>query len=112
MGAQHPRAGRVEGHHPHRAHATPDQQPDTLTHLLGGLVREGDREDLVRLRGAGREQIRDPVGQDPGLARPGTGEDQERPAGVGDRVTLGLVQPLQEGVKIARRLRHRLLGQR
>ena len=48
LGAQHPRARRVEGHHPHRPRRVADQQLDALAHLLRGLVREGDREDLAR----------------------------------------------------------------
>ena len=50
VGAQHPRAGGVEGHHPHRARRAADEQLDALAHLLRGLVGERDREDLVRAR--------------------------------------------------------------
>ena len=50
VGAQHPRAGGVEGHHPHRAGGAADEQLDALAHLLRGLVGEGDRQDLVRAR--------------------------------------------------------------
>ena len=92
VGSEHPRAGRVEGHHPHRAHAPPDQQLGAVAHLAGRLVGERDREDLARLDRAGRDQVGDPVGQHPRLARAGAGEDQQRPVAVGDGLALGLVQ--------------------
>ena len=80
IGAQHPRAGGVERHQPHRPRARADEQLDALAHLLRGLVRERDREDLARARLAGREQVGDPVRQHARLARAGAGEDQQRPA--------------------------------
>ena len=46
--------------------------------------------------GAGGEQVGDPVGQDPGLARAGAGEDQQRPLAVLDRLALGRVEPRQQ----------------
>ena len=98
VGAEHPGAGRVEGHHPHRAGGAADQQLDPLAHLLRRLVGERDRQDLVRPRLAGAEQVGDPVGEHAGLARAGAGQDQQRPLAVRDGVALGLVQTLQEGV--------------
>ena len=98
VGAQHPRAGRVERHHPHRAGRAADQQLDPLAHLLGGLVGEGDREDLVGPRLAGPQQVGDPVREHAGLARAGAREDQQRPLAVRHRVALGLVQALEESV--------------
>jgi hypothetical protein len=62
------RAGRVERHHPHRTRARPDQQLYPLAHLLGGLVRERDGEDLARSRLAGPDQVRDPVREHARLA--------------------------------------------
>jgi hypothetical protein len=98
VGAQHPRAGGVERHDPHRAGRAADEQLDPLAHLLRGLVGERDREDLVRARLAGPHQVGDPVGQHARLARPGAGQDQERPLAVRHRVALGLVEAFQERV--------------
>jgi hypothetical protein len=36
----------VEGHHPHELRHASDELLNALAHLLRGLVREGDREDL------------------------------------------------------------------
>ncbi len=119
VGAQHPGAGRVEGRHPHRAHRATDQLGDPLAHLGRRLVGEGDRQDLPRAGGAGGEQVGDPVGQDPGLARAGAGQHQQRPFAVLDRLALRRVEARQQaldavgaglGRRRARDLR-RLLGQ-
>ena len=91
-------AGGVEGHHPHPLLDPADQLGDALAHLLRGLVGEGDREDLVRARLAGGEQVGDPVGQHPRLARPGAREHEQRPLAVGDGLALGRVQPLGEAL--------------
>ena len=96
VGAQHPHAGRVEGHHPHRAGGAADQQLDALAHLLGGLVGEGDREDLVRAGLARAQQVGDPVREHAGLARAGAREDQQRAVAVDDRLALRLVEALEE----------------
>ena len=93
---QHPGAGGVERHHPHRAHRAADEQLDPLAHLLRGLVGEGDREDLVRTGEAGADQPRDPVGEHARLARAGAGQDQQRALAVGHRVALGRVQPFEQ----------------
>ena len=96
VGAQDARAGRVEGHHPHRPGAVAHERLDALAHLLRGLVGEGDREDLARPRLAGPDQVRDPVGEHAGLARARAGEDQQRPLAVQHGLALGLVQPLEQ----------------
>jgi hypothetical protein len=52
---------------------------DPLAHLGGGLVGEGDREDLTRAAPLARpEQVGDALGQHPGLARAGAGDDEQR----------------------------------
>ncbi len=61
VGAQDPRARRVEGHHPHRAGLRPHQLPHALAHLGRGLVGEGDREDLAGACLPGADQIGDPA---------------------------------------------------
>ncbi len=96
VGAQHPGAGRVEGRHPHRPGRAADQRLDPLAHLLGGFVGEGDREDLARPGGAGRQQVGDPVGEHAGLAGAGAGQHQQRPLAVAHRLALRLVQLRQQ----------------
>ena len=99
VGAEHPRAGRVEGHHPHRPGAIADKLLDPLAHLLRGLVREGDGQDLARPRLPRAHEMGDPVGEHAGLARPRSGQDQQGAISVQDGVALGLVQPLQQGIR-------------
>ena len=80
--AQQARRDRVERPDPEAA-ATPERAaelPDALAQLAGRLVGEGDREDAARI-GARRDQPRQPVGDDPRLARAGAGDDQQRAAG-------------------------------
>ena len=99
--AQDAHAGRVEGRHPHRARSRADELDDALAHLARGLVRERDREDLAGARVAGREQVGDAPGEDPGLPRPGAGHDEQRAAAVLDgRTLLGVevVDERREGV--------------
>ena len=61
---------RVEGAEPAQAFGgRADLGGDPLPHLLGGLVGEGDGEDLPRLRPAGGEKVRKARGQHAGLAR-------------------------------------------
>ena len=73
-------ADRVEGadgHAPHRALAAqPLLKP--LTHLGGGLIRERDRGDLVRLDPARFDQVRDARDQGFGFASARPGDDRNR----------------------------------
>ena len=82
----------MEGGHPHRPHRAADQVADPLAHLRRRLVGEGDREDLAGAGLPGRQQVGDPVGEDAGLAGAGAGEDEQRPAGVLDRLALRRVE--------------------
>jgi hypothetical protein len=43
------------------------------------------------------DQIRDPMGERPGLARAGAGHDQDRTLGVQDRLGLHGIQGIDEG---------------
>ena len=43
-----------------------------------------------------RDEVGDAVGEDPGLARPGAGHDEQRPVVVGDRLGLLRVEPGQQ----------------
>ena len=69
------------------ARMTERRQP--LDHLAGRLVREGDDEDPTRVDDPRGDGVRDPMADDPGLARPGAGVDDEWPAG--DPHGVGLV---------------------
>ena len=51
---------------------------DALGHLLGGLVGEGDGEDLVGGNAALFDEVGDAMGDDPGLAGAGAGEQEDR----------------------------------
>ena len=97
VGAQHARAGGVERHHPHRARGPADQQLDAVAHLLRGLVRERDGEDLVRTRLTRAQQVRDPVGEHAGLAGARSGQDQQRPGARRDGVALRRIRAPPEG---------------
>ena len=96
LGAKDARAGGMERHQPHPARVMAEQPPHAAAHLLCGLVREGDRQDLVRLRLIGVDQERDPVREHPRLAAAGTGQDQQRALAVRDRLALGLVEGLEQ----------------
>jgi hypothetical protein len=92
----------MEGHHPHPARDPTHQSLDPLAHLVGGLVRERDREDLPGLYASGGDQPRDAVGQDACLPGAGAGEHEQRTVAVCDRLALGRVQ-LGEQALLGRR---------
>ena len=70
LAAEDAAARGVEGEDPERPAPVRAEQPlQALRHLAGRLVREGDREDLVRLRADGVDQVRDAVGEDARLRR-------------------------------------------
>ena len=96
LGAQDPRAGGVERHHPHRARGVAEQQLDALAHLLCGLVRERDREDLAGSRLAGVDEVGDPVREHPRLARSGAGEHEQRTFAVRDGLPLRRVESFEQ----------------
>jgi hypothetical protein len=90
----------VEGHHPHTPRDATDQGSDPIAHLVGRLVREGDRQDLIRVCPPGRQQPGDPVRQGTGLARSRPGEDQQRPLVEGDRLALRAVQAREQALDL------------
>ena len=100
LGAQDPRACCVEGHQPHPARRATQQPADALAHLLGGLVREGDRQDLVGLGLVGVDQVRHAVRQHARLPTARAREDQQRPLAMRDRLSLGLVEPFQQLLQV------------
>ena len=61
---------------------------DPLPHLAGGLVGEGDGQDVVRLD-ALLQQVGDAAGDDAGLAAAGPGQDEQRSFEVRDGLALG-----------------------
>ena len=73
-----------------------EQRLDARPHLFGRLVGERDREDFVRLRVAVADEIGDAAGDDAGLARPGAGEDQQRPLDMKNRFALFGIERLEE----------------
>ncbi len=90
-------------------HARPEQVDDALPHLRGGLVGERERQDLPRRDPAG-DQVGHPPGDDAGLARTGTGEDEQGALGVLDGLGLGLGEPGEDVVHVQPAGRVRLDG--
>ena len=90
--AQDPRAERMEraGHHVPAALA--DEADDPLAQLGGGPVGERDGEDPPGRHVLDADQVGDPVGQHPGLAGPGPGQDEQRSVRGRDRPRLLRVQ--------------------
>ena len=70
VAAQHAGAQRVERAACDVPAALADEPDDPLAQLGRGPVREGDREDPPRRDALDADEVCDPVGQDPGLARP------------------------------------------
>ena len=93
VAAQDAHARRVERRHPHLLGHRADERRHPVLHLVGGLVGEGDGEDLERADALVADQVGDAVGEHPGLARPGAGHDEQRALGVGDGLGLDGVQP-------------------
>ena len=92
LAAQHPAAGGVEGEDPDRPRRLPEHPLEPLAHLPRRLVRERDREDLVRLHAARADEVRDAIGEDARLPGAGAGDDEERPLGRENGLALGLVE--------------------
>ena len=97
VAAQDAHAGRVERGHPHLLGHRADEGADAGLHLVGGLVGEGDGQDLERADALLLDEPGDAPGEDPRLARAGAGEHEQRPAEVGDRLLLGRVQAIEQG---------------
>ena len=105
LAPQDPAAGGVERHHPGGAGGRADEVPDALAHLRRRLVRECDREDLLRLDADGAEQVRDAAREDAGLAGAGAGHHEHGAFGVEDSLALRRVQVGEVGLR--RRRGHR-----
>ena len=92
LGAEDAAAGGVEGEDPDRARDRAEHVHEALAHLARGLVRERDREDLVRLDADRADQMADPVRQHAGLPGARPGDHEQRPFGVQDCLPLGGIQ--------------------
>ena len=99
LAAEDAAAGGVEGQDPDRARDAAEHVLEPLAHLARRLVREGDREDLLRLDPVRVDQVRDPVREDARLAGAGAGDDEERPLGREDGLPLGGVQVGEIGLR-------------
>src|SRR5207249_2502073 len=96
--AQDPIAEGVERRDLDVGVAVRHERVDALLHLGGGLVGEGEREDLVRPGPARGDEPGDTSRDDGGLAGSGAGDDQQWPGVVGDGPPLRLVEPLEDAV--------------
>ena len=92
LAAQDAAARGVEGEDPDRARGAAEHRLEALAHLPRGLVREGDRENLVRLHLHVDDQVSDAIREDTRLPRARSGDDEQRSLGVQDRLALGLVE--------------------
>ena len=93
---QDPHAGGMEGRHPHIAGPGADQLRHPFAHLGGGLVGEGDGQDLPGTHVAGSQQVGDPPGEHRRLSRTRSGDDQQRSALVQHGLTLLGVQAVEQ----------------
>ena len=78
--------------------SAPSSASTRVAHFLGGLVGEGDGEDLVGLRVAVGDEVRDAMRDDARLARARAGEDQQRAVDVQDRFALFGVEGCEESM--------------
>src|SRR5580765_875367 len=79
LAAEAPAAGGMEGEDPEPLSGPAEETLQAFPHLPGRLVREGDGEDLARLRTHRVDQVCDAVGEDARFARARAGDDQQRP---------------------------------
>ena len=92
LAAQDPAARGVEREDPEPAPAAAEHLVEPLAHLARGLVRERDREDLLRLDAVRVDQVRDAVREDARLARARARDHEHRPFRVEDGLPLGGIQ--------------------
>ena len=94
--AQDADTGGVERRDPHLLGNGTHQALHPALHLVCRLVGEGDGQHLERRDALLLDEPGDAVGEDPRLPRPGAGDDQQRAAGVGYRLTLDGVEILEQ----------------
>jgi len=93
--AKNTSAGCVKGRYQRRVIAA-QQFADPFGHLPGSFVGKGHRQDILGAHTQIVDQVRDAMGDDAGLARPGSGQDQERSLAVEYGAFLGRVEVLNE----------------
>ena len=79
LAAEDPAARGVEGQHPEAARAAAEKVLEPLPHFPRGLVRERDREDLVRPGSDRVDQVCDAVREDARLPGAGARDHEQRP---------------------------------
>src|SRR5664280_3542099 len=99
LATQNAHTGRVERRDPHAPAPGADQRGNSIAHLAGRLVGEGDRKDLARPYIARRQEVGDPVRQHASLARPRPGDDQQWRPLVDDRGPLLGVEALEKRLR-------------
>ena len=72
------------------------ESPQALAHLAGRPPGEGDREALGGGGAVARDEVRDAMGEGPGLAGTGSGHDEQRSGGDLGRAPLIRVEPGQD----------------
>ena len=77
---------------------------DARLHLGGGLVGKREGEDLLRPRLPLLDQVGDPPGYDRRLPRPCPGDDQQRARVMGNGLTLGAIEAIEDPTRHAPRL--------
>jgi len=90
--AQQPSRQRMECADPESPRVPTQQLGDARAHFAGCLVRECHGEDSLRCHAELRDQMCDSRGQHARLSRAGACQDQQRPAGMLDRVPLRGIQ--------------------
>ena len=88
LAAEDAAARGVEGQDPDRACDAAEHVLEPLAHLPRGLVRERDREDLLRLDADRVDQVRDAVREDARLPGARARDDEHRPFRVEDGLPL------------------------
>ena len=89
-----PCAEGMEGPGPGQDIGPAHDRLEPLLHLACGLVGEGEAQDLPGRYPLG-DEVGHPVHDDPGLAGPGAGKDQDGPVHVPDGPLLFGVEPVE-----------------
>ena len=97
IGTEQPDAEAVKGADPHALGR--QQIVDPAAHLLGGLVGEGDGQDLIR-PDPFVDEMGDAAGDDARLAAAGPGEDEQGAFGAQHRFALGRRQVGEIGFRV------------
>ena len=97
-------ADRMESAGPDARRHLADEVGDARLHLVGGLVGEGDREDVLGRDAGLADHVGDAVGERAGLATAGAGEDENGAFGRRGGHALLRVKPFQdcahEGIRL------------